>query len=364
MARPTLKDIASRAGVSISTVSYALNDKSTLPLAQETKSRIRALAQELGYVPNGLARSLQARSSRTIGVLLNKPLTTPRYAEIAQGLSEGLARRGFHLALLDGESADNCTDDARGGLLDGLVFIGHDDHEVPGGLAGEIRAHRIPFVTLDCGPSADSSWSSVDFDYAEGAGQLVRVLVERGVRRVVHLRPDVTSRADRARNEAMKAEAGAARLELVAVSTGITDEVLSRFDREPGSGSSYATDLVARLDAARDRELRDLEDTALVCSWGADIEGAYAWVGRNDPRVHVASLAAGILDPRLWKGLTYSRLPLVAAGDACAGLIIDASANPAAQARRVVLAPQLDTGDRRPDMGSLGTTSKTGDHDV
>jgi DNA-binding LacI/PurR family transcriptional regulator len=315
-------------------------------------------------VPNGLARSLQARSSRTIGVLLNKPLTTPRYAEIAQGLSEGLARRGFHLALLDGDSAANCIDDARGGLLDGLVFIGHDDHEVPEVLAAAVREHRIPFVTLDCGPATvPAGWSSVDFDYAAGVAQVVQNLVAGGTTRLLHLRPDVTSRADRARNDAMEAEASAAGLELVPISTGMTDEVLSRVDQEPSSGTTYATGVIERLDAAREWVLQQPAATALVCSWGADVEAAYAWVSQNDPGLRVAALAGGILDPRLWRGLTYSRLPLAAAGDACAGLIVDAS-RAQGESAHVLLTPQLDTGDRRPDVESDRTTSTTEAHDV
>ncbi|MFJ2544041.1 LacI family DNA-binding transcriptional regulator [Microbacterium sp. NPDC087589] len=343
MSRPTLKDIARRAGVSISTVSYALNDKSTLPLAEATKNRIRTIAHELGYVPNGLARSLQARSNRTIGVLLNKPLTTPRYAEIAQGLSVGLARRGFHLALLDGESADRCIDDARGGLLDGLVFIGHDDLEVPHELAVDIAGHGIPFVALDCGPArAPHVWSSVDFDYAEGVRLLVQSLVLDGVTQIVHLRPDVTSRADRTRVDTLEALARQNAIEVMAISTGITDETLARLDREPRRSLEYTTELIGRLDAALD-QVTQTSTTAIVCSWGVDAEPAYFWTMQNAPHMRVAALAGGSLDPRLWPRLTYSRLPLAAAGEACAGLIIDASTSRDSPTR-VLLTPTLDSG--------------------
>lgn len=348
MSRPTLKDIASRAGVSISTVSYALNDKSTLPLAETTKNRIRTIAHELGYVPNALARSLQARSNRTIGVLLNKPLTTPRYAEIAQGLSEGLARRGFHLALLDGDSAARCIDDARGGLLDGLVFIGHDDLDVPDDLAVDVAGHGIPFVALDCGPAtAPHAWSSVDFDYAAGVRMLVQSLVLDGVSQIVHLRPDVTSRADRTRVETLDAIARESGIALSAISTGITDEMLARLDRDPRGSAGYTRDVTGRLDAALDQVAQAPDSTAIVCSWGADAEPAYFWTMQNAPHARVAALAGGSLDPRLWPRLTYSRLPLAAAGEACAGLIIDASTAKEAPTR-VLLTPTLDSGAATP----------------
>ena len=358
MSRITLKDIANRAGVSISTVSYALNDQSTLPLAAETKARIRRLARELGYVPNGLARSLQSRSSSTIGVLLNKPLTTPRYAEITQGLSEGLAAGGFHLALLDGKSAENCVDDVRGGRLEGLVFIGHDDLEVPARLAQEIIEHRIPFVTLDCGPPASPGrWSSVDFDYAAGVDQLTAQLALDGVRRIVHVHPEVTSRADRARNAAMARYVDALGLIQVSVPTGMTDELLARLENGPWTEASYLFDVTRVLDAAASTVLAgDAGVTALICSWGTDVEAVYRWAAMRDQHLRIASLAGGSLDPRLWDRLTYSRLPLRQAGETAADLIVAAS-RPGAVPRQITLIPTLDAGGRSPAL-SLPSDTK------
>jgi len=344
MANLTLKDIALRAGVSVSTVSYALNDNSTMPLAPSTKARIRALARELGYVPNSVARSLRARSSHTIGVLLNKPLTTPRYAEIAQGLSEGLAGQGFHLALLTGDSAAQCVDDVRGGRLAGLVFIGHDDHEVPHDLARQVTEHGIPFVTLDCGPAVSpGNWSSVDFDYAAGVNQIVGHLVEAGITRIVHVRPEVTSRADRARNAAIKSAASSSRVEMLTVSTGMTDALLSQVDAAASGFAGYLSSLEQRLEAARAWVGESPTTTALVCSWGSDVEAVYRWARTQVPPLPVAALAGGILDLRLSPGLAYSRLPLLEAGVATAALIVDASTTRSA-ATHTTLVPALDDG--------------------
>ncbi|PZF57851.1 hypothetical protein DEJ23_06875 [Curtobacterium sp. MCSS17_008] len=347
MARPTLKDIATRAGVSISTVSYALNDQSTLPLAASTRAKIRALARELGYVPNGVARSLQARSSRTIGVLLNKPLTTPRYAAIAQGLSEGLAAQGYHPALLDGASAERCVEDARGGRLEGLVFIGHDDHEVPCALAEQVSDHHIPFVALDCGPAAaPHAWSSVDFDYRTGAEQVIAHLAATGVERIVHVRPDVRSRADRIRNETISRACAALGIAVGTISTGIDDSVLTRLDRHPEESGNYASDVRTRLDT--EAALLDTRPSAsaIVCSWGADVEPVYHWADRRGTGLRVAALAAGVLDPGVWRDLIYSRLPLEDAGRVCADRIVEVSTARGAP-RQTLLTPTLDIGSGR-----------------
>ena len=63
-----IKDIAKKAGVSISTVSYALNGSSKV--TEETRTRIQAIAEELNYVPNMAARTLKRRQTNIIGVYL------------------------------------------------------------------------------------------------------------------------------------------------------------------------------------------------------------------------------------------------------------------------------------------------------
>jgi len=342
MRRPTLKDIAARAGVSPSTVSYALNEQSTLPLAESTKTRIRRIARELGYVPNGLARSLQARSSRMIGLLLNKPLTTPRYAAITQGMARGLQRSGVHLTLLDGAPGAACVDEVRGGRLDGLVFVGHDDHQVPAELAAAIVAHRIPFVSVDCGPGTDgNSWSTVDFDYSVGVEQVTGHLVERGLKHLFYVRPDLVSHAEQARERAVIA---ALRrypgITLQMVSTGMTAERLRSFDASPEDYGAYQQGLQTRIDASLGTG--PLEGAALLCSWGHDVEVVYRAAWQRTPQVTVAGLASGVMEPSLWPGLVYSRLPLVQAGAECARLILRATHEE--EPEHVLLLPELDIG--------------------
>lgn len=323
MARPTLKDIAARAGVSVSTVSYALNDASRLPLAEETKARVRQVARELGYVPNGVARSLRSQVSRTIGMLLGKPLAQPRYAAIAHGLSRGLRERGFDLAVLDEAAAHDGVDGVRGGRLDGLVFVGHDDQGVPADLAEAVDRYSVPFVSIDCDPVGERpAHASVDFDYAEGVRQVLVELVGRGIRRVVYVRPDIASPAEVVRSRAL-AEVGQRHpaLSVEQTSTGITVDALARFDADPGGRSSAAADIAARV--ARALATGDPDRTAVVAAWGVDVEACYRAASERDPRIRVAALAAGPLSLDLWPNLTYSRLPLELGGREAARLITE-----------------------------------------
>ena len=82
----TLKDLSKASGVSVGTVSRALNDKSEV--SAETAKRIRQLAQELGYVPNRAGRALSAQKNlNTVGILLPS-INGPFFEDIKQGIKE------------------------------------------------------------------------------------------------------------------------------------------------------------------------------------------------------------------------------------------------------------------------------------
>ncbi len=68
MAKVRISDVATAAGVSSATVSLALNNADAR-IPQATRDRVMRVAEELGYVPNAIARSLRTRSTRTIGLL-------------------------------------------------------------------------------------------------------------------------------------------------------------------------------------------------------------------------------------------------------------------------------------------------------
>ena len=79
----TIKDIAKAAGVSHTTVSRALHGSPAI--SPETTTRIRQLAQEMGYTPSAVAQSLLARRTQTIGVVLTM-IADPFTAQIVGGV--------------------------------------------------------------------------------------------------------------------------------------------------------------------------------------------------------------------------------------------------------------------------------------
>lgn len=143
-----LRDVALRAGVSFQTVSKVLNGRA-VRVSSETADRIRAAAEELGYSPNAVARSLVGRATRTIGLIAGN-LGDPALAEFAVGAD--LAAREHGLVMLIG----NLTDAGQGGAdvakqlierrVDGIIAAAPQLEE---DLAvAEVLRNMVPSVSL------------------------------------------------------------------------------------------------------------------------------------------------------------------------------------------------------------------------
>lgn len=147
--RPRIKDVAARAGVSLGTVSYVLNQPDRV--ASATRRRVLRAIDALGYVRNEPARQLRAGRGRALGLVV-PTLTNPFYADIADGFQEAAHAAGMVVVL--GTAAPN------GGQLTmrvfaeqrvtGVVIIPED---IPvGHLSGELgmlRDHGVPTVVID-----------------------------------------------------------------------------------------------------------------------------------------------------------------------------------------------------------------------
>ncbi|WP_329137735.1 LacI family transcriptional regulator [Streptomyces sp. NBC_01476] len=187
--RPTLEEVAARAGVSRATASRVVNgsDGVRAPLAE----RVRQAVDELGYVPNQAARTLVTRRNDAIAVVVAEPetrfFTDPFFAQQVRGISRELTAHDNQLVLLLTEGAADYGRVGRylaGGHVDGaLIFSLHSDDSLP------VMARKAGVPTVIGGrPSwSDADTLYVDCDNRGGAQDAVRHLQGLGRRRIAHI---------------------------------------------------------------------------------------------------------------------------------------------------------------------------------
>ncbi|WP_201439903.1 LacI family DNA-binding transcriptional regulator [Saccharothrix sp. 6-C] len=192
--RVTLRDIADAAGVSIMTVSNVVNDNRAR-VSPETIDRVRRIAAELGYVPSASARSLAARSSRLIGLLVpaageDSLMISPHNVAMVGQIERELRKGGYHLLLRGITDLGEVTEALRSWSLDGAILLGFLDEEVDRLTADVVGAVRV--LAIDS-YSANPLTAGARSDDFTGARLAARHLLDLGHRSVVFAGPSFSS---------------------------------------------------------------------------------------------------------------------------------------------------------------------------
>jgi LacI family transcriptional regulator len=183
MARATIRDVAERSGVSITTVSHVLNDVPGKRVSSQTRKRVQKVAAELLYTPNQLARGLRTQRTRMIGFLSDRVSTTPFAGRMILGAQDAAAEAGSLLLLLNSGGDPDLEAREVEALLerqvDGIVYaiFYHRIVTPPESL------RRGPAVLLDA-RSVDGAISSVVPDEVGGSRAAVEELLAAGHRRI------------------------------------------------------------------------------------------------------------------------------------------------------------------------------------
>ena len=184
VSRPTIHDVASRAGMSKSLVSLALSGSPKV--SAKSRAKIERAAEELGYRRNAAARSLAVRRSQTIGILV-LDLHNPVFAEIVDVVQRTVRERGFSTMLVSGGNDPAREQTELETLLqfpvEGLILI---SHRLPEQALARIAA-EVPCVTVTRDDIAVARMDRVSNDDVAGAGLAVDHLVELGHQKIVHL---------------------------------------------------------------------------------------------------------------------------------------------------------------------------------
>lgn len=179
----TVKDVAKAAGVSVASVSRALNGHTNM--ADDTRARILECATRMRYMPNGAARSLITRRTHTIGAVL-PDLHGEFFSELIRGMDSAARARGLHLLVSSSHgSASEAGEVLRTlrGRVDGLLIMSpHADADM---LTDNLPA-GLPTVLMNTRVTG-GTYRSISIDNYGGASAMMRHLVERGHRRIAFI---------------------------------------------------------------------------------------------------------------------------------------------------------------------------------
>lgn len=174
---PTIKDVAKKAGVSISTASYALNN---LPnVHPETKERILAAAKELNYYPNGIARNLKTKRTGSIGVFVYG-FSGPIFSEVLEGIRQRLQKNNYNIIVSSGKSSSNLLLERQ---VDGAIIF---DNGLSDELLLSYASHGLPLYVLDRTLEGDNIYSSV-IDNEGLVYQLMTEMIQKGYKAFAYL---------------------------------------------------------------------------------------------------------------------------------------------------------------------------------
>lgn len=238
--RPTLEEVAARAGVGRGTASRVINGGKRV--SEQSREAVEKAIAELGYVPNAAARALVTRRTDAVALVIaeseERVFGEPFFAGIIRGIGSALAETDRQLILILAQASQR-----RGGLddyltrqhVDGVLLLSlHDDDELP----DRIRAHGVP-VVVGGRAHPDVATDFVDVDNVQGAQIAVAHLAELGRRRIATIAGPADMVAGHSRYEGYVAALAAADLPF-------DERLVARGDFGQQSGEAAMRELLAR----------------------------------------------------------------------------------------------------------------------
>jgi LacI family transcriptional regulator len=353
----TIQQLAAKSGVSVATVSRALNGSPEV--SEATRQRILELAESLDYTPSAAARTLVSRRSHVVGVILDTgpghpDLLHPFFQEVLVGLKHGAGSLGYDLLLFASEEPGNGFGGTHSYLrraghhnVDGAIVMGFDgsDPEI-----AKLGASGLPTIAVDAdldGPRTGYVMS----ENAEGARLAVRHLHELGHDRIATITGTLATRPGADRLEGFHQE-------LIAIGLMPRDDYVVEGDFYDESGYRGT------------RQLLELDEPPTAIFAASDLMAAGALRAANELGVRVPGDAAVVgfddigLASLIQPQLTTVRQDMHALGEAAATglarMIDDPEAAPARELVPTRLVVRDSSGGRRAPRERTLTTKEVG----
>jgi LacI family transcriptional regulator len=266
--RPTIRDVADRAGVSIATVSRVLNGRGDVSV--ETRERVREVARSVGYTADPAARALATQRTQLVGVVVgdnagHRDLSLLFFSQVLAAISRRLALAEYDALLLQPNELGQHH------RFDAAILIGIDATDP---LVTNLWTHAVPYVGVDVRVGGRRN-AFVGSDHAAGVRLALGHLHELGHRRIAHVAGARNTVAGADRITAFRRESAALGLDLPDAyvreadfsSAGgyrATSELLSLDERPTAIVAASDLMALAALQAIRDAGLEPGRDVAVV----------------------------------------------------------------------------------------------------
>jgi LacI family transcriptional regulator len=183
-----LKDIARQAGVSVMTVSKALRDEPDVSAA--TKARLKALAQQLGYVPDSSAQGLRTKTTKMFGLVIPS-ITDPIFGRITFAVEERAHELGYDILLAhtlnQSEREEHCLRHLLSRRVDGLFISPVYRFTAEARIYQEIIARQTPVVLLGQPAPFCKSFPGAEVEELIASYNVTRHLLQLGHKRIAYL---------------------------------------------------------------------------------------------------------------------------------------------------------------------------------
>ncbi len=192
----TIKDVASKAKVGVSTVSRVLNKSGYV--SKEATYRVEKAMEELNYIPNAAARSIKTRKSNTVALLIPS-ISNAFFPELAENIENILNKHGYKMILCnvneDRDREDKYIDMIISNRLDGVISS-------TGYISQRLIDSGLPIVSTDRKDIKNTQVVCVTSDHYGGAVKAVKHLIESGCKRLLHLHGNFQAETAVLRNRA------------------------------------------------------------------------------------------------------------------------------------------------------------------
>ena len=200
---PTIKDVAKKAGVSITTVSFVLNRRTDVVISEEVKKRVLAVAQELDYHPSAFAAGLAGKRTRNLGVIFyleDKIISNQFYSFVIEGIVKEAVDKEFNLMFSYMESTyegkAHLPKVVREKNVDGVLLIGRTEPR----MVYDLKEKGVALVAVDNFPTLKGV-DTIHADNKQGGMLAVEHLGQLGHKQIAHLtidkgRPSIEQRKE------------------------------------------------------------------------------------------------------------------------------------------------------------------------